>query len=197
MNAIHNIVNQTLFSNGDSDQLAAAIFGIALTTRGKRFLELGVRSGHTTIPLLEACRLMGASLVSVDIEDPSFSPPEEYRHCWSFVKSDAIKFLESNTEKFDMVFIDDWHDGNHVRREIDLVDKFCDKLTVILLHDLMYGWKNPNYTTVDRGSDINWGMPGEFDNGGPCRAVFSLDRDKWEWATLPFCNGLTLLRKVQ
>jgi hypothetical protein len=140
---------------------------------------------------------MNASLVSVDIENPSFTPPDELKSHWNFVRSDAIQFLESNTTKFDIVFIDDWHEGNHVKKEIDLVDKFSDKSTIILLHDLMYGWKNPNYTNIDSGAQIDWGTPGEFDNGGPCRAVFSLDKNRWEWATLPFCNGLTLLRKIQ
>lgn len=197
MDNIDKIINQTLNGKGDSDQLTAAIFGVALTTRGSKFLELGVRSGLTTLPLLEACKHLNAKLTSVDIDHPSFSCPSDLIPHWNFVRSEAIHFLSENKEKFDLIFIDDWHDGKHVSKEIELLEPFCDKSTVILLHDLMYGWKNPEYTDIESGSLINWGLPEEFDNGGPCRAVFSLDRDKWEYASLPFCNGLTLLRKTK
>ena len=197
MRTLDTIINKTLHGQGDSDQLCAALLGIALTTRGTKFLELGVRDGCSTLPLLEACHHLGATLVSVDIENHKFNCPPDLQKYWSFVKQDALSFLNENTTEYDLIFIDDWHDGNHVKKELDLLSPLCNKSTIILLHDLMYGWKTPNYTDVESGSLINWGMPFEFDNGGPCRAVFSLDKDSWEYSTLPFCNGLTILRKTK
>jgi predicted O-methyltransferase YrrM len=183
---IEKIIHTTVNGSGDSEQLCAAIFGIALTTRGKRFLELGVREGHTTLPLLAAAKELGATVTSVDIEETTFDCPEDLKPNWNFLKSDAIDFLEKNQTSFDLIFIDDWHDGIHVKKEIDLLEPYCNKNTVVLLHDLM-ARTHPNYNT-----DVGYG---EFGNGGPFGAVCGLDSDVWEYSTLPFCNGLTILRK--
>lgn len=190
----NKIINATLRGTSDIDQLLAAIFGIALTTRGSRFLELGVRSGCSTTPLLLASKLIGGRLTSVDIQTPSYKCSEDLFAHWNFVKMDAIEFLEKNEEKFDLVFVDDWHDGKHVARELELIDSFSDKNTVIILHDLMYHM-HPNYNDSENGDRFGLGG-GEFANGGPHRAVSSLSKDKWEYSTLPFNNGLTILRKI-
>lgn len=192
---INYIINNTLHGKGDSDQLTSALFGIALTTKGSNFLELGVRSGVTTLPLLVASKILNAKLVSVDLELPNFNCPEILKSNWEFIKSDAIQYLKSNNTSFDLIFIDDWHDGNHVRLEIDLLEPYCSKSTIILLHDLMYGYTQPNYNKSNSGTECGWGIPGEFDNGGPYRAVELLDKNVWEYSTFPYCNGLTLLRK--
>jgi len=184
---LEKIINKTINGDSDSEQLIAAIFGIALTTKGKNFLELGVRSGDTTLPLLTVCSLLGGSLTSVDIIEHSFDCPNEIEKYWNFVKSDAISFLENNNKYYDLVFIDDWHDGLHVAREIELISKFATPSTVILLHDLMYSGSQPNYNE-------SIGI-GEFGNGGPYNAVSRLNKDDWEFATLPFSHGLTILRK--
>jgi len=183
---IDQILKTTVDGDWDSDQLSAAIFGIGVTTRGKNFLELGVRHGRSTLPLLTAANILKGHLTSVDIEDPLFVCPDDLKDSWTFVKSDAIQFLKQNTSRYDLIFIDDWHDGIHVRKEIDLIEPYCDKNTVILLHDLM-AKTHPNYNT-----DVGYG---EFGNGGPFAAVYGLDSDVWEFSTLPFCNGLTILRK--
>jgi predicted O-methyltransferase YrrM len=193
---LEQIISQTLSGTGDICQLTASIFGIALTTRGKNFLELGVRSGHSTQALLCAAHYLNAKVTSVDIETPSFKCPEIFSNNWNFVKSEAIEFLTKNNQKYDLIFIDDWHDGIHVKKELDIIDSFSDKSTVILLHDLMYGFKNPNYNTCKNGQECNWGEFGEFDNGGPYWAVSQLNSIKWEFSTLPFNNGLTILRKI-
>ena len=36
----------------------------------------------------------------------------------------------------------------------------------------------------------------EWGEGGPTRAVFELDPERWEYATIPVNNGLTILRKI-
>jgi predicted O-methyltransferase YrrM len=187
-NHVQKILTTTMTGDGDSDQLLAAIFGICMTTRGKNFLELGVREGVSTLPLLTAASLLNARLTSVDICETIFDCPPDLKTSWTFVKSDAIEFLSNNTSSYDLVFIDDWHDGVHVRKELDLLEPYCSKSTIILLHDLM-ARTHPNYNT-DFGD-------GEFGNGGPFAAVNGLDTSVWEFATIPVCNGLTLLRKKQ
>ena len=60
---------------------------------------------------------------------------------------------------------------------------------MILLHDLMYGNSQPYYRSVDSPQDKQW------DKGGPYKPVSNLDLSIWEYATIPRCHGMTLLRK--
>jgi len=194
---LQQIFSQTIYGSQDSDQLGAAIFGIAMTTRGKNFLELGVRDGKTTVPLLAASKLLGSELTSIDIRDPEFVCPESLTKNWKFVKQDSIEFLKNNTKKFDLIFIDDWHEGIHIKRELDLLSPLCDKSTLILLHDLMHHWTNPEYNTCCNynNSNLITGKEDDWDNGGPYWAVNQLDKNVWEYSTIPYSNGLTILRK--
>jgi hypothetical protein len=53
----------------------------------------------------------------------------------------------------------------------------------------MYGSTQPFYH-----SDLTI-KNGQWANGGPYRAIGELDLNFWEWSTLPWNNGLTILRK--
>lgn len=165
-----------------------SIFSIAVGMKGKKILELGVRDGYTTLPLLYAASLFDGQLTSVDINDTPWKCPEELSDNWTFCKSDAIKFLESQQNTiYDIILVDDWHSYGHVKKELELLESMVDKHSVILLHDLM-PLTAPNYwEALD--------TTGEWANGGPFKAVHELDKKKWEWMTLPMDHGLTLLRK--
>ena len=57
--------DKALYGDLDSDRHIITIFSIALASRGKTFVELGVREGHTSEPLYEAAKLTGGHLWSV------------------------------------------------------------------------------------------------------------------------------------
>lgn len=192
-NFINNIINTSVNGNEDSDAHLMSLFGIALSLRPKKILELGVRQGTTTLPLLLATYLTGGRLTSVDINDTSFLCPQELEKNWQFIKSDAIKFLENQVLEniqYDVVFVDDWHSYNHVKKELELIENLVTSKSIVLLHDLMYDWKEPNYHSERNTSNPEWA------DGGPFRAVNELDKTRWEFATIPRSNGLTLLRKL-
>lgn len=188
---LEDIVERTLTGNGSSDQHAITLFAIALASKGKRFLELGVQFGASTLPLLEAARRTDGTLMSVDINDTPFTPPDHLKKHWRFVKSDALAFLRSlpGDQVFDVVYVDDLHTYPHVREELRLLERHLTPSSVLLLHDLMWPRSEPRYHTIPAL------RKGEFAFGGPYRAVAELDTNAWEWATLPWRNGLTLLRK--
>jgi predicted O-methyltransferase YrrM len=196
MNTIETIIDMTINGPGDSDRHALVLFSLILQNKSKSVMELGVRSGRTTMPIFEACKITRASMISVDMNKPQFDYKilEEGYPNFKFVLSDSIIFLEkcvSNKVYFDFVFVDDWHDGIHVRRELDLLDALTDNKSLIVLHDLMYNNSQPYYnTSVGKNGD-------EFGNGGPFFAVNSLDKNVWEWCTIPVNNGLTILRKKE
>jgi predicted O-methyltransferase YrrM len=185
------IVEKTINGLGDSDSHLSTLFGIAIGSKGKTILELGVRNGDSTLPFLLAAKINKGKVYSVDINETKFIPDGELENFWKFTKMDAIKFLENwdDSIPLDIVYIDDWHSYDHVKKELEILDRLVSPSTVILIHDLMYGGTCPFYH-----SDITL-KDGQWANGGPYRAVAELNPQFWEFSTLPWNNGLTILRK--
>lgn len=188
------IINKTMKGIHDSDQHLMTLFAICLQIKAKNILELGVRDGDTTEPMLLAAHMNGGKLTSVDIEPTRWVPPQEFTTSWNFVQQDALTFLDNCIEqnkKFDVIFVDDLHKYEHVKKELERIDKISDVNTIILLHDLMGEGNFPNYFLP-----ISTHYNGQvWEGGGPFRAVKELDPIKWEWATIPVNHGLTILRK--
>lgn len=168
------------------------LFGLILALRPKNILELGVRYGDTTRPMLAAAELVNAELTSVDLNPTEFK--SESKH-WVFVQGEAISVLSklvATDRKFDFVFVDDWHDGEHVWQELELIDKMVGPSSIVALHDLMYQNWEPRYHS-DQWAGGEWG------HGGPAagvQAFLSARSNQWEMLTIPVQHGLTLLRKI-
>jgi len=176
----------------DSDWHLMTLFSLILQNKSKNILELGVRYGDTTEPMIAATSLLGGKITCVDIENTLWSCPDDLQDIYTFVKSDAIKFLEdavAKNEYYDFIYVDDWHTYPHVKRELELIDQIADEKTIIVLHDLMGCGCAPKYFNPINHKGTEW------DEGGPFRAVNELDLTKWEWVTMPVNNGLTILRK--
>lgn len=176
----------------DSDWHLMTLFSLILQNKSKNILELGVRYGDTTEPMIAATSLLGGKITCVDIENTLWSCPDDLQDIYTFVKSDAIKFLEdavARNEYYDFIYVDDWHTYPHVKRELELIDQIADEKTIIVLHDLMGSGCAPKYYNPISAKGTEW------DEGGPFRAVNELDLTKWEWVTMPVNNGLTILRK--
>jgi len=176
----------------DSDWHLMTLFSLILQNKSKNILELGVRFGDTTEPMIAAASLTEGKITCVDIQQTLWKCPEDLKDIYTFIKSDAIKFLEeaiNKEEYYDFVYIDDWHTGPHVKKELELIDKLTDNKSIIVLHDLMGSNYQPNYFYPINETQGEWAY------GGPYAAVKELDLNKWEWMTIPVNNGLTLLRK--
>ena len=187
---INKIFNQTISGEGDSDKHALTLLSLVLSSGSKNILELGVRDGASTLPLLIGTYINNGKLTSVDVNNNNLKFDEKLMNNWSFIESDSINFLENLNENecYDLVFIDDWHAYEHVKKELEILDKHISCKTIILLHDLMYS------TTPYYHSDLTLKV-GQWANGGPYRAVAELNDNFWEFSTIPFNNGLTILRK--
>jgi predicted O-methyltransferase YrrM len=186
-----SVIKQTMHGAGDSDRHMLPLFSMALASKGKLFLELGVRDGVTTLPLLLAAHANGGKLISVDINPTTFVCPPELQASWQFIQQDALTFLKSRTpgEVYDLAFIDDWHTYPHVKKELKFLEPHLTPSSVVYLHDLMYGGTEPRYHSNPAMHKGEWAW------GGPYRAVAELHPRTWEWATLPWNSGLTILRK--
>ena len=62
---MNKFITMALHGDGDSDRHLVSIFAMALASKGKTYVELGVREGHTTEPLYEAARLNEGHLLSL------------------------------------------------------------------------------------------------------------------------------------
>lgn len=193
---IGNDLNQLLITvlngKGDSDKHLLTLFSISLSLEAKKILELGVRNGSTTLPLLMSCKLQNGYLDSVDLNNTTFKCPKLYQKYWNFHKQDALLFLEecvSNNKKYDLIYVDDYHSYEHVKKELEFIDQMIKPSGIVILHDLMYGNTCPYYHV-----DLTTCSP-QWANGGPYRAVAELNPNFWEFSTIPSNNGLTILRK--
>jgi predicted O-methyltransferase YrrM len=183
-----NICQTTITGNGDSDRHQMTLLAIALNLKAVDILEVGVRHGASTLPLLVAAKILNGALISVDILDTDFSCPPDLSDHWTFYKIDALEYLQNCEQKFDLIYLDDWHSYDHVRQELVEIDRLTKPSGLVLVHDLMYS-TSPNYHC-----DLTL-QSGQWAHGGPYRAVAELDQNFWEFATIPSCNGLTILRK--
>ena len=79
---MNKFIDKAVHGELDSDRHIISIFAIALASRGKTYVELGVREGHTSEPLYEAAKLNDGHLWSVDLNDPSEYRPDtvSYTH---------------------------------------------------------------------------------------------------------------------
>jgi predicted O-methyltransferase YrrM len=188
----NNFIEKAQIGTNDSDKHFITLFSITLASGAKNIIELGVREGGTTLPLLIAAHMNRGTLYSVDINKTPFIPPPELKNSWKFTQQDAIQFLENWDTSLDVgiIYIDDWHSYSHVKKELELIDRIVSPSSIILIHDLMYGGTSPFYHT-----DLTNSAGEQWADGGPYRAVAELNPQFWEFATLPWSNGLTVLRK--
>jgi len=189
---LQHLINQVKYGHQDSDRHVLTCFSMAMQIHARRILELGVRTGNTTLPFLCAASELGGMVHSVDLDATTFRCPDDLRVYWQFYQSDALAWLDNRAREggqYDLVYIDDWHAYDHVKRELELIEPMITPSSVILLHDLMYSGTHPNYHSDPDTTDAQW------QGGGPYRAVAELDSTIWEWSTIPVNHGLTILRK--
>lgn len=189
---VTQLIKKTKNGSGDSDKHLMTFFSLVLGSESKTIVELGVRNGDSTLPLTLGAYHNDGHVYSVDINKSEYVLPKVLSDNQTFHKGDAIEFLENwdKTKPIDLVYVDDWHSYEHVKRELEILDSLVSPNTIIILHDLMYGNTCPFYH-----SDLTESAGGQWSHGGPYRAVAELNPQFWEFSTLPYNNGLTILRK--
>ncbi len=105
----------------------------------KNILELGTRTGESTIALLSATKELGGKMTSVDV-DPCQEVKEKVKQLnlegyWNFIQHDDLK-LEWN-QQIDHLFIDTSHTYEHTIEEFKKFEPFVRKGGLITLHDIV------------------------------------------------------------
>ena len=87
--------------------------------KGKKnltILEFGVRDGISTKVFVKQCEENGGKVYSIDVNDCSGILNSNH---WKFIHSrdDNFEYLEKKLpEKFDIIFLDSFHNANHVEK---------------------------------------------------------------------------------
>jgi len=103
----------------------------------KNILELGTRTGESTIALLLAAKELGGKMTSVDI-DPCEDTKDEVKKLdleqyWDFIQGDDLKL---NWDKqIDHLFIDTSHTYDQTISELKKFEPYVRKGGLISLHD--------------------------------------------------------------
>lgn len=102
-------------------------------------LELGVQKGNSTRMFLEICNRNDGYLTSIDIKDCS-SVSNDKRWKFIFSSDDNFKHVDKYiaNKQFDVLFIDSYHEPNHVRKVFFHYFYYLKKNGLIFIDDVMW-----------------------------------------------------------
>ena len=172
------------------------IYWLCRSANALNTLEIGLAQGWTSFFMASAVKDEGVrhgvegTYYGVDIADKTelFDAMNKRGVNAKFIHSDSVKWLESQTEiennKLEVVYVDGWHETEHVKREVELIypllkDKgdgylvlhdiyaYCEEVYPIILNDPRYKWEAIRFLT-------NYGM-------AILRKMENYDHDKIFW----------------
>ena len=117
-------------------------------------LEFGVRHGYSTRLFLDYCEKNQGELYSVDIDDCSNVSNSSH---WEFIQSrdDNFEFLLTKLPKeFDLIFIDSYHNAEHVKKFLLLL-LFFKKNGLMLIDDINWIIYSKHKIKDNFNSEIN------------------------------------------
>ena len=118
-------------------------------------LEFGVRHGYSTKLFLDYCEKNQGKLYSVDIDDCSHVSNSSH---WDFIQSrdDNFEFLLTKLPKeFDLIFIDSYHNAEHVKKIFYYYYSFLKKNGLMLIDDINWIIYSKHKIKDNFNSEIN------------------------------------------
>ena len=103
-----------------------------------QILELGVHKGISTKKFLKLCELNNGFLTSIDIDDCSEVISSDK---WNFIHSsdDNFEFIDKAiTKKIDFLFIDSFHESNHVEKVFYHYYDFLKEDGICIIDDISW-----------------------------------------------------------
>ena len=120
-----------------------------------KVLELGVRTGNSTVAFLAAAEEAGGHVWSVDLEPPH-APQDQWTGSgrWTFIQGDDLKIapLEETPGvplRPDVLFIDTSHEYDHTLAELRRYVPLVAEGGVVLMHDTLLTWDHREYRVAE------------------------------------------------
>ena len=168
------------------DEFYFLMFMLPLILKAKTVVETGLDRGNSTRIFLEASKISGLKLYTIDVKDyPDTRKRLEdlgLTKNWVFIQNDSVKAgSEWKGEKIDLLYLDSHHSYEHVKAELEAWLPHLSEKAVILCHETTPQEKHQMYET-----------------GGPKRALteFAEKHKEWTFLNLKYGNGLGVLIKL-
>jgi len=157
--------------NSTTPYFGPLLYWLCRCVNALNVMEIGLAQGWSSFFMASAVKDAGVrngvegTYYGVDIADKKelFDEMNARGVNAKFIHSDSLKWLETQTEieknKLELVFIDGWHETEHVKREVELIypllkDKgdgylilhdvsaWCEEVYPIILNDPKYKWES-------------------------------------------------------
>lgn len=178
MTRLANLYQRLARTPSDINEHLPVLVDLVELLNAQHVIELGTRTGVSTLAFLHALTGTGGHLTSVDIGDkPAIGEWPE----WTFIKCDDTDTdLVASLEPAEIVFIDTSHRYQHTLDELALYLPLVKPGGVVVLHDTELE------TPTDFPGDTNFPVK---------RAVAEFTAARGlEWANLPNCWGLAIIK---
>ncbi len=134
-----NTLEKHMIKPTDMRQHLATLYMLTCELNLRTIVELGTRSGESTIALLEAAKILGGQVYSIDInpclEAKRIVNQYGLSQYWTFIQGND---LEIQWEKpIDHLFIDTTHTFDHTLKELKKYEQFVRKGGIITMHDIV------------------------------------------------------------
>ena len=172
---------------GDMKDHLLTIYSVARGVQAKTIVEIGVRHGMSTMALLAAAQDIGGKVFSVDIDFCKTAHSRarlfELEDYWKFFRMPSRDFIAGWTDgPIYLAFIDGDHRLGGVWEDFSGLYPHVKQDGLILLHDTFC---TPEVSKRE-GIDVAAFVTELFNSLTYCT----------ESVTLPYCNGLTIIRKL-
>ena len=139
-NDITNIstpLESRMITDTDIHEHLCTLYLLTIELKLTNVLELGTRSGESTIAFLQALKEIGGNLTSIDI-DPCLEAKKmvndsHLNQNWKFIQGDDLKVKWD--EPVDHLFIDTSHTYDHTLAELKKYEPYIKEGGIITFHD--------------------------------------------------------------
>ena len=205
---LNNVFERSVKNVTDISSHLPKIYLETLQFSPELIVELGVRSGESTVALNMAAQHLKAKHVSVDIDDCSDVISDSN---WTFIHEDDIdlskrfrQWLSENNLKssIDVLFVDTSHEYNHTLQELNAWFPLLSDRALVIFHDTY----SPNIVKMPDGSlypkvnrlpqdDVRNAFDEFFSVELPWNLPFITKVGDWYVEHDPASFGLTFLKK--
>lgn len=209
-----------IYSNHDDTEISSLIpvlFFHSFIQNPKLIVEAGVCLGYSTQSFQQVNRLTHSLLIGID-NDPNAIPAYSNIYNGTFALINDLDFPEYYRKSdfkdtpIDIVFIDTSHEYTHTLAEIQQFVPLLSANGIIMFHDsyvtplIVDGrrafWRLNN--TIQLACENPFGVAPaikdyfgiSFDESAYTNKIFTRDGLSWHMIHYPFCNGLTILKKI-
>lgn len=202
--------------NGDISSHLPALFCHTIMQQPKLIIEAGVRGGESTKSFLSALKFYDvAKLIGLDIECSCAAsyPNNSNTHFICMNDLDFSNYYQNNfvqNSTIDIVFIDTSHLYQHTLQELKIFEPLLSENGTMIFHDSnvtpinntgyaringTYGSAAGNTRGVTQAIKEHFNIA--FDENKYCDFVIKNEDNLWQMIHYPYCNGLTILKKIQ